>query len=178
MLSNETVAEVLQTIDTLGQILGYPERAGQVIDRINAELTEIKARNRQNIPPSAMLVIGREPGSLQNLMVAGSRTFLNELWILAGGTNAFADLPVRYTAVNLEGIIERNPQVIIQFDSNQQRGILESSGEPEWSYLKDVDAVRKKQIYTIGGEYVFIPGPRLTLLAEDFAQVIGRMTNQ
>jgi iron complex transport system substrate-binding protein len=175
MLSNETVAEVLKTIDTVGQILGYPDQARAEIDRIQTELNALKLKNHHKKAPTAMLVIGREAGTLQNLMVAGKQTFLNELWILAGGSNAFSDLPVRYATVNLEGIIERNPQLIIQFDSTQPRGIYQNREEPEWEFLKDVTAVQKKQIYIIGGDHVFIPGPRLTLLAEDFAEVIGRV---
>jgi iron complex transport system substrate-binding protein len=123
-----------------------------------------------------MLVIGKKTGSLQNLMVAGRETFLNELWTMAGGINVFADLPVHYSTVNLESIIQRNPQAIIQFDPNRPGGIYTCNDEPEWQYLKEVDAVKKGNIYTIGGDYVFIPGPRFYLLALDFNKLVVQVT--
>ena len=176
MLPNETVVDILHTIDTLGQILGYETEAQNLSGRIKQDLLLLSSKKRQHQPLAAMLVIGKESGSLQNLMVAGRETFLNELWTLAGGINVFTDLPVHYSTVNLESIIQRNPQVIIQFDPKRPGGIYSCNNEPEWQYLQEVDAVKKGHLYIIGGDYVFIPGPRFFLLALDFYKLIEQVT--
>jgi iron complex transport system substrate-binding protein len=178
MLANETIADVIGTIDTLGQILDCRLNAKILIDSIYQDLEIVKIQKRAGEGPSAMLVIGKEPGSLQNLMVAGEQTFLNELWILAGGRNAFPDLPVRYAQVNLEGIISRNPQIIVQFDPNRPAGFYRDSTQAEWRYLKNTEAVKKNNIYVVGGDYVFIPGPRLTMLTRQFAALIQQVTSR
>jgi cobalamin transport system substrate-binding protein len=176
MLPNETVADIIHTIDTLGQILGSESQAQNLIGHINQDILSLNRNQRRHQPPAAVLVIGKESGSLQNLMVAGRGTFLNELWTLAGGSNVFADLAVHYSAVNLESIIQRNPQVIIQFDPDRPAGIYTCKAEPEWHYLKEVEAVKNGNIYTIGGDFVFIPGPRFTLLALDFNKIVRQVT--
>ncbi len=175
MLANETVADIIHTIDTLGQILDYENQAQNLIKRIDDDILLINHKKLQYRPLTAMLVIGKEPGSLQNLMIAGRETFLNELWTMAGGINVFSDLPVHYSTVNLEAIIQRNPQVIIQFAPDRPGGIYVHNHEPEWQYLKEVDAVKKGNLYTIGGDYVFIPGPRFSLLARDFDRIIKQV---
>jgi iron complex transport system substrate-binding protein len=176
MLPDETVADIIHTIDTLGQILGYVNQAQNLIGRINQDIHLLHSKKLPYQPLTAMLVIGKESGSLQNLMVAGRETFLNELWTMAGGINVFADLPVNYSTVNLESIIQRNPQVIIQFDPDRPAataaGIYTCNDEPEWQYLQEVDAVKKGNLYIIGGDYVFIPGPRFSLLAQEFNKII------
>jgi iron complex transport system substrate-binding protein len=175
MLANETVADIIHTIDTLGQILDYENQAQNLIKRIDDDILLINHKKLQHRPLTAMLVIGKEPGSLQNLMIAGRETFLNELWTMTGGINVFSDLPVHYSTVNLEAIIQRNPQVIIQFAPDRPGGIYVHNHEPEWQYLKEVDAVKKGNLYTIGGDYVFIPGPRFSLLARDFDRIIKQV---
>jgi len=178
MLPDETVSDVFNTIDTLGRILGYENQARNIITNIRNELQQLHDKNKQHQPVTAILVIGKEPGSLQNLMLAGSNTLLNELWTLVGGINSFADLPVRYSAVNLESIIQRNPQVIIQFDTNRPGGIYIGEQESSWQVLKDIAAVKNRNIYTIGGDYVFIPGPRLILLAQNFSTLINQLAGE
>jgi iron complex transport system substrate-binding protein len=178
MLPDETVSDVIKTIDSVGQILGYKNQAAEVVTRINDHLLRLRNMKEQHRSISAMLVIGKEPGSLQNLMVAGPETFLHELWTMVGGINIFADLPVHYSTVNLESIIQRNPQVIIQFDTNLPGGIYKSNHDASWQFLHDVEAVRRGHIFTIGGDYVLIPGPRLVLLAQDFSNLVERVINE
>jgi iron complex transport system substrate-binding protein len=175
MLPNESVIDIIHAIDTLGQILHYGHEARELIRRLENELDLLAGGRKLHPPCTAVLVIGKEPGSLQNLMVAGPHTFVDELWNTVGGTNVFADLPVHYSTVNLETIIQRNPRVILQFAPDRPDGIYTSEQEPEWQYLKEISAVKNRNLYTIGGDYIFIPGPRFTLLARDFAKIINQV---
>ena len=69
-----------------------------------------------NLQVKAMLVIGREKGSVKNITVAGPNTYLNQIWERVGGINIFGDLTNKYATVNIEEIVKRNPDIIIEFN--------------------------------------------------------------
>jgi len=172
MMSNETVRDVLNSIIKIGEMIDHTEQANRLIYRINSTLDSLKENNRKELIPGA-LVIGREKGTLHNITVAGSDTYLDELWRMIGGENSYTDLPTRYGTINLESLLIRNPEVIIEFDMERKRGIYRSDLSSEWVYMKNLNAVKKENVFVIGGNHTMIPGPRLVLLAEDFSEIIN-----
>jgi iron complex transport system substrate-binding protein len=121
---------------------------------------------------TAILVIGRERGGLRNMTVAGTNTFIGEMWELAGGKNLYSDLTSRYSLVSLESILIRNPDVIIEFDPGGERMVKREVITAEWEILKQVKAIKKGNLFLVSGEHIFIPGPRLYLLAQDFDKLM------
>ena len=170
MLANENIDDVLFTIDSVGTLIGKVNTAKLLIKNIQDSLAVIGDGNRTG-RPKAMLVIGRERGTIKNITAAGEDTFISEVWNLAGGENLFSDLPTRYSAVNLETILTRNPQVIIEFDIDGEAGI-QTIPDPAWDQLKNVGAIKKGHVITVSGNHTMIPGPRLIVLARQFRQIV------
>ncbi len=172
MLANETLQDVLLSITTIGQVLKKSAQAHRLLNSIEMQLDSVRARATARKRISGMLVIGREKGSLRNLMVAGPGTFLDEIWELAGGENIYHDLTQRYTGISLESVLDRQPQVIVTFKADDPPVIREISAEPEWRILRAVPAVRNRKVFEISGSHTLIPGPRVTRLAKDFEAVL------
>ncbi len=129
------------------------------------QLTDIR-RHADSRRLRVMLVVGRSPGSVQGMYVAGGHTFLNEIIEAAGGSNIFADT-TDYPQPNLEDVIRRNPQVIIEI----RTGVTYTPEEKkkivsEWSELGNVDAVKNRRIYFWTDDYLTIPGPRVVSIVE------------
>jgi iron complex transport system substrate-binding protein len=170
MLPNENISDVLLTIDSVGTLIGKANTAKLLIKNIKDSLAVISDGNVTG-KPKAMLVIGRERGTIKNITAAGEDTFISEVWNLAGGENLFSDLPTRYSAVNLETILTRNPQVIIEFDIDGAAGI-HTNHDQAWGQLVNVAAIKHGHIFTVSGSHTLIPGPRLVVLARQFRKII------
>ena len=171
MIPNETISDVLNTIITIGKMVGRNN---------TAKILELSIKNRldslrMSIPDkfyTAVLMIGREKGSLRNITVAGKDTYLDELWRLVGGNNCYADLPSRYGSINLESLLLRDPDLFIEFDMKKERGVSRVNITAEWEYIGNLKAVKNKNVFVIGGTHTMIPGPRVVWLAEDFNKII------
>lgn len=176
LLDNDSVSDVLNTIDSLGTLLNAKKTADSLQNAIQDSLSSYEHKARQNFTekPRAMLVIGRDAGTTRNITVAGPNTFLTTIWERVGGINIFNDLPARYTQVNREALLTKNPDIIIEFRFNELWNRKKDMANiNEWQSLSTLNAVNGKQIYVLTGDYTLIPGPRLYLLARDFFQIIN-----
>jgi iron complex transport system substrate-binding protein len=181
MISNEDIKDILNAIKRIGKELDHNTQATELISAIRDSLRMIgdnvcsnesvafqPAGIQQKDSITAILVIGREKGGLRNMTVAGTNTFIGEMWELAGGKNLYSDLTSRYSLVSLESILIRNPDVIIEFDPGGERMVKREVITAEWEILKQVKAIKKGNLFLVSGEHIFIPGPRFYLLAQDF----------
>lgn len=175
MMPNETIEDVQNTIVTIGKILGCENKAQQLVAQINDALN---FQQKDSTLLNAMLVIGKNSGELKNIMVAGKGTFLDEIWNRVGGLNVYTDLPGRYETISLESIFIRDPDIIIIFDPQASPGIHQGNFTHEWSILDRTKAFRSNNLYTLGGDYVLIPGPRIIQLAKDLKEVISKSCNE
>ena len=171
MMPDENIHDVLFSIKKIGELIDRNHQATQLINHMNTLLDSLSEHSVSRSMPAALL-IGRTKGTLTNMTVAGSGTYIDDLWHIAGGENSYKDLPGRYGTINTESLLLRDPEVIIEFDMNRESGIYRENPGSEWNFLKNLQAVRKKMIFVIGGDYTLIPGPRLVILAKDFSKII------
>ena len=177
MYPNETIADVLRSIELIGSEIGKQSEATGYIASFNDTLKALTSTTKSD-SIFAMLVIGREQGSLRNIMVAGKETFISELWNLLGGLNLYHDLPNRYNNISIESILTRDPDVIIELTTQDPAGVERLDTHNSWTKLKSVAAVENGHIFKISGNYTMIPGPRMTHLARDFAQIIKQVQSK
>jgi len=176
-IPDETIAEVLSGIKTVGDELGIEQRAGEIIRGIQDTLDLVRRTETTSDSVSALLVVGRESGSLKGLYAAGKNTYLGEIWKMCGGRNVFEDISIRYFSVSKEDLISRNPDCILEFrimppaDTGQKIPSLRS----DWEELSVLDAVTEDQIYIFTDRYFLIPGPRISKIAISFSQIVKRV---
>ena len=91
LLPNDRLQDIFTTIDSLGTLLDCTIKADSVKAALQDSLLFYQQQaHKLNIQPEALLVIGREPGSARKITASGSNTFLDEIWILLKGKNAFS----------------------------------------------------------------------------------------
>jgi len=173
-IPNETVPDILNGITTVGRLLHCEERAQAVQTGIEDTL---KAMQKQPLPAagrvSAILVVGRQPGSLQGLYLAGRETYLSQIWEMCGGVNAFADVSSRYFPVGKEDLLKRPVDAILEFHSGWELTPSRRKSERRvWSVFSALSAVQKGQIYLFSQSYFVIPGPRISRIAVSFSGII------
>jgi iron complex transport system substrate-binding protein len=176
-MPNESISDVLETIDRIGMETGKMKQAGLLKANIKNSLDSLRTISESMPPLRAMLIVGREASALSNITVAGKGTFIDEIWGIVGGENVFADLPLRYATVNLETIITRNPDIIIELKIDDRHLVQRQEISEEWGILADLKSIKSKNIFLISGDHTLIPGPRIVLLAKDCFQII-ELSNQ
>jgi len=169
MYPNETLDQILMTIDSLGFYTNKVKEAAKLVTAIKDSLTRYKVYSENDL--SALLIIGRDQNDLRNIMIAGPQTFLSEIWENSGGKNAFHDLQANYAVVSRESILLKDPDLIIELRSeispDGKNRLIE-----DWKNWSELKAVKEKNVFVLSGDYCMIPGPRVHLLARGFFDII------
>jgi iron complex transport system substrate-binding protein len=145
----ETLEEVITYNDlkknflTLAKIFGKTDEANQIISNIDKKLADIK-KSRPKNRKKVFWQLGTKP-----LVTVGENTYFNQLTMIAGGTNIFADIKTKYITISAEEVIKRNPDVIIGMGMEENTQIFEF-----WKQFKNIEAVKKNKIFKVD-DYMF-----------------------
>ena len=154
-----TFEEALQLIDKLGKILYRRTQAERIVQKIIDRQQEFQVFLKEGKKYSVVYFIWAEPW-----MVAGGKTFINDMIKVAGFTNAYEHL-------------ERYPEIKIgriRFSSKNAEVLMFSSEPYDFSDEEVYDAVRKNKntlaIY-VDGQYFSWYGSRLSKAFDHFKEI-------
>lgn len=175
-VDDSTVDGICESIRQIGRLGGVPERAESLCGSIRAGLEEIQGRSA-NLPRRRVLfVVGRTPGRIEDLIAAGSASYLNELLEVAGGRNVLRDAAVAYAKVSLEEVLARDPEVIIDMgEMSQTAGVTEKQKRAVvelWSRYPILSAVKQRRVFAVASDIFVVPGPRVVEAAREFARML------
>lgn len=170
-----TIADIHHAIKKIGQRCGAPEKAETLLENLEKRQAAIAEKVRGLKRPRVMLCIGRDSQSddLSGLYIAGQNDFYQDIIELAGGRNAWQGKAIAFPQISAEGIIQINPDVIIDMASHFQSG--DASQETivrQWDILKVVKAVRENRVYAVTGRHTQRPGPRYIRFLEEVARLL------
>ncbi|NLY21344.1 MAG: ABC transporter substrate-binding protein [Tissierellia bacterium] len=170
--------EVYSNIEKFGQIFDLNENSKKIIDEMKASILEISDKVKEFDKVSVFYEVWGDP-----LMSTGPNTFIDELITLANGENA-AKIDEGFKNYSIEQLIEDNPEVyILPKDGGMGVGLSDTE-EPEdlesatIELIKNregysaISAIENDRIYLVDGDTSTIPGPRLVLALEEFAECI------
>jgi iron complex transport system substrate-binding protein len=161
-LPNITLAQVLDSLETLGRSVGRRAEAGERVRHIRGAWREVEQEAAGRPRVRTVLVIQRDP-----LYVVGQGSFIDAMLHAAGGENPAAVFPEAYPRASVEWLIEAAPQVI-----------LDATDEPEdpqrhWSRWPSLPAVSMGRTVAIPPE-VMLPGPYLDRSLRLLARALHR----
>lgn len=154
VLEATTIAQVINSIDTVGMLLGEVERAHLVSNRLRERIDSIRSRTAGRQRIRTFVVIDKSP------LITVSRGFLSEALEIAGGENIASGTGMAYPQYSREELLRQDPEVILIPGGSTAGSPLEELLRlyPEW---KNLSAVRQQRVYTIPQEYLIRPGPRI-----------------
>jgi len=169
VLDPKTVDEVIDAIAIAGEATGTEDAASQLAEDMQARIDDVQSLvsglSEEEIP-RVFYVIWHDP-----LMTVGNDTLQDEVIQLAGGQNIFDDLS-GYPVVDLETILDRDPQVIIVGSGHD----VEQDATFQWvqneARLRDTEAAREGMIFKIDADLVDRPGPRIVDGIEEMLRLI------
>jgi iron complex transport system substrate-binding protein len=147
---------IMSDLEMIGRIGGKAQAASSLITGLQGRIKVVTNKTDTMLSaekPRAFFLTWHDP-----LWTAGSKTLINELMTKAGGTNIAADLD-GHIQIDLETVIQRNPQIIF---------ILSSMGDQDTSFnfikneprFQATEAAKNARIYRIDSDIFARTTPR------------------
>ena len=168
------LASVYSTIRGIGAAAGVADRAEAVVAGLQRRLDQVHAAVASRTPKKVLLIVGRRPGTLSDLVAVGRDSYLSDLVTIAGGVNVLDDarLPA-YPRISLETVIHLAPDVIVDAgdmgDKAEARVRRQLAAERLWNQQTAVAAVRQNGVHAVTSDAFVVPGPRVVEVADTLA---------
>lgn len=160
----DTLDDLREAIVRFAEVLGVPERGAAQVAQLEREFAVI--------PPCGtvpvFLALGHAPGDLSGLMTSGAGTFLDGVLAQAGGSNIFADVRVGWPKISQESLIQRKPEILLDFQSGPLDDARRAALIADWERL----GFQAGQIRILTEDFLLKPGPRLGQAAARLAAAI------
>jgi len=164
------LADITQTIRTLGMRVGADAAGNALASRIEQQLDDVRRRVAAQPRPKTLLVFGREPGSLRNIDASGGDGFLHDMLETAGGADVLSDIHRQSVMMTTEMVLARAPDVIIEL--RYLKDAVNNADLTAWNRLSSVPAVKNHRVILLTGEEFVVPGPRVAQAVRRMAAVL------
>lgn len=149
----ESLSAIDEMILGLGTRTGHQASAQQVVLSLDARESRVRSAAAAFPRTRALLVFGLGP-----IVVAGPRSFADEMIAAAGGTNVVTEGGA-YPTLGLERVLSLDPDVIVDASMQASREDERvTTDTPGWRELR---AVKAKRVIALRDEAVLRPGPRV-----------------
>lgn len=168
-----SLSSVFSSIRIIGAAAGISARAAALIATLEMRLERVRTAVAGRRSQKVLLVVGRRPGTLTDLVAVGSSSYLSDLVTIAGGLNVLSDkgLP-EYPRISMETVIRLAPDVIIDAgdmgDTPDARRSRQVITEGLWK-RQPLDAARAGRVHAVISDAFVIPGPRVVEATETMA---------
>ncbi len=164
---------VFSSMRAIGAAAGVPDRAESLVGGIERGFAEIRKTVGGRRPQRVLLIVGRRPGTLTDLVAAGHGSYLSELVAVAGGVNVLSDpgLP-EYPRISMETVIRLEPDVIIDAGDMEDRPNERRAREPVTLGMwrrQQIAGTRAARVHVVLSDAFVIPGPRMIEAAQTMA---------
>lgn len=156
--SNPSIEHIARSINDIGYKIGETEQSDLLVNQINTAVDQIKSKTKNISPKKVLCVIGRSPGTLDDIYVVGNTSYINELITLAGGINV---IQKERTALKIskEAIFALDPDYIIEINHDKTDNLEEIM--EIWSIISEARAVKSKQVRVISSTAILHPSQRV-----------------
>jgi iron complex transport system substrate-binding protein len=159
-IEDDSVAEIEDSIRSIGARIGRTQQAAQLLRHLNAQIDSVRRRVAAEPRPRVLMLVGHEP-----LIAVGPGTFLDDLLKFANADNIADSVNQQWPRLGVEFIIEMHPDVIL----DGQMGTDPAAPAHFWEKYGSIPAVRNHRVLGYPGDPVLHAGPRigtsLTILA-------------
>ncbi|WP_027964835.1 ABC transporter substrate-binding protein [Halalkalibacillus halophilus] len=166
VLGAQSLEEVYEDLELLGQATGNVEEANDVIENMQAEVEAVEEAVAE-VPEDERKSVWMEVGP--ELYSGGEGSFLDQLITLAGGENIIGD-EQGWPQVSEEVIIERDPDVIITtYGATTEDAEEQVLSREQW---QGITAIENEEVYDVHTDIVSRSGPRLAEGLRAIAEIL------
>ena len=154
VVRTRSLADVAAALRQIGALTGYPQQAGEAADAYATALQELAAQHATTADLRVFYQVDSRP-----LYTVNGQHYVSELIALCGGSNVFGDLDDLAPAVDVEAVLERDPEVML---ASSDAG---ESAFAEWDRWPHVAANRYRNRFLMPADEIGRATPRLLLAA-------------
>ncbi len=158
--STQSIADTYRILSHVGTLLGISSTSDSLTSAIRNGLDSVRTGTRNRPPIKVAYVVDVDPP-----MVAAAGSFIDELITVAGGRNIFADLRL-WPQVNLENLLQRDPDVVILADTNTDDPVAALRRLGGWRELR---AVKEGRVFRVSPYFFNRSGPLMPPAAAELA---------
>jgi iron complex transport system substrate-binding protein len=172
-----TLASVFSSIRQIAKAAGEPARGDSLVADIERRLQQVRRGGDGAAHPRVLFVIGRNPGTLTDLVAVGPGSYINELIEIAGGRNVLAIKgQPEYPRISMETVLRLDPEVIVDTvdmgETDAERRLRQPINERLWSAYGTLTAVKTRRLHAATTDALVVPGPRVVDAAEWVAALL------
>ncbi len=169
-----TLDEIKDATREVGSALGAQDAAEELVQRIDRDLEQVRARTEGRKTVRTFLHIAHGPGLPRPpFLTTNERTFLGELLRIAGGANVFADSRGPYLEVPVEVLIERAPKVVMVSIPGARLPAEERDAiTAAWRELLPASGDRDLRVVFLTADCALFPGPRVGKVALEMERLL------
>ncbi len=146
VVDTRSLLKIEESISLVSEALGQADQGKKILQRFNETISKIKSRAQARKPKRVLMQISGYP-----IIVAGGKTFLNDLIELVGSRNIYAGSESSYPRPSIEDILDKNPDVILMFDSVGRA----------WQNFPKLQAVRDQNVKKLDPDVLLRPTLRI-----------------
>jgi iron complex transport system substrate-binding protein len=170
-----TLPNVYTSIRAIGGAAGVQERATSLVADLERRLAAVQTEAATRPTRKVLVIVGRQPGTLSDLIAVGRGSYLNDLVRVAGGRNVLDDpsLP-EYPRISMETVIRLDPDVIVDAgdmgETEEEHRRRQPATERLWRQQPDVRAAKAGAVHAVTSDAFVVPGPRVVEAADTLAR--------
>lgn len=148
-----TVAEGIQLVSDLGEVVGLAERGKALAARLEGLLDDVRRARAGKPARRVFYAIWRQPW-----MTINGDTYTHDMLAVCGGANVFGRSAARYPEVTLEEVARAVPEAILLPDEPYR---FRRAHLVDFDAYPDIPALRARRIHLIDGKLATWYGPRI-----------------
>jgi iron complex transport system substrate-binding protein len=172
-----TLTSVFSSIRQIAAGAGVSARADSLVADIERRLDAVRRAGSAVPHPRVLFIIGRNPGTLADLVAVGPGSYINDLIEIAGGKNVLAIKgQPEYPRISIETVLRLDPDVIVDTvdmgETEGERRLRQPINERLWSGYGTLTAVKTRRLHAATTDALVVPGPRVVDAAEWVAALL------
>lgn len=148
----QRITDIPDTIEKLGRLANTETQASKTASQFRERYAALGKRFHNRPPVKVFYQIWNSP-----LMTINSKQIISDVVRQCGGTNLFANLKALTPSLNLEAVLQADPQAIIASGMGNVRPVWLD----EWRSWPSLDAVQHDNLYFVPSDIINRPTPRL-----------------
>lgn len=177
LLEHRSIEGIFESFALLQKRCGDSLENNSALTKIRDELNAIREEAQKLPPRRVVVVVYREYDAphLKDIYLSGTDGYYGDVLGYVGGKNVFSAVTGNLSAASIEGLIRLDPDVIIEV---LPPGLIKEKGEEylyrAWNDAQLIRAVKEKHLFLLDQDWATIPGPRVTVLAQKFFDLLHR----
>lgn len=170
-IDSRSVRAILDGFRIIGERCGAETQAEQLVSELNDLIARVSRIRSNRRSPRVLLSLGGngDRSALRETHAAAPGSIYHDLLRLAGGDNVLPPGPLPYPTLSAEGLLRLDPEVVVDFATNERDVQRVREG---WGRLTSLRAVQNSRVVVFNQDFMAVPGPRLVRFIGELARAI------